>query len=243
MDQKSRVFSEQEVSEILKRATTLQESSGQGPTYQPGVTRDELLRAAQEMGVSPQFLEQAIKEQLGDTPQPHTSLIPEQERVVDGELDPQNFDLILDGIRHLRGRHGARQVGRSLSAKAFHGSGIARVHVTSRGGRTKINVKSVPVIEALGTFYPAFIISMIAGTNLAASGNNAAAYAVAAVAFLAAFFACRAWMIRSRVNTAKLADKIHDIVADEIERETPSPVSRAQTQTPAEEVRINLGQG
>ena len=58
------LFSEAEVTEIVKRAVELQESGRQAQEYVPGVTRSELARIAGEIGIEVAFLEQAIRERL-----------------------------------------------------------------------------------------------------------------------------------------------------------------------------------
>jgi hypothetical protein len=218
MASEHQVFSEQEVAEIMKRAVSLQEASkDSAQTYRPGVTREELLRAAQEMGVDPAFLEQAIVEKVQHKQRGPLSLLQEEQRVVEGELNPDDFDLILDQIRvAATRRHPVTQVGRRLSARAFSGSGLAQVNVTARNGRTRIDVRPTPILEILGTFYPAFILTMTVGSGLAAQGQQGLAAVVAGGAFAAAAIACRAWMGKSRHAATRLADKIQSIVSGQV---------------------------
>src|SRR5579859_3641216 len=96
------VFSEKEVSEIMQRAAELQEKEQAG--YARGVTRDELVRIAEELGVSPEVLTRAIDEQTERKARRPWQFVREEERVVDGEIDPNDFDLILESLRPMRGR-------------------------------------------------------------------------------------------------------------------------------------------
>ncbi len=213
-----RVFSEQEVAEIMRRAVTLQETAKEGGAeYRPGVTKAELQRAAKEMGVDPAFLEQAILEKLDGVPAKHHGYLPEEQRVVEGELDPADFDIILDQIKtRARSRNPITQVGRSLRGQTFTGSGLANLEITSRNGRTRINLKPFPVFEILGTFYPAFLVSMIAGGSLAQHGMGGIATAVAGGAFGLAILGFRQWISKSREATARLADKLQSAVSDHV---------------------------
>lgn len=218
MSESERVFSEQEVTSLMKRAVELQEANKHPQKeYRPGVTRDELVRAAREIGVDPSFLEQAIREKLQGKTATGSPLFQEEQRVVDGEIDPNDFDLVLQALSPVSSRrHPVAQVGRTLSARAMTGSGMAKVEVTSRGGRTRINVKPFPALEIIGTFYPAFIVSMIAAAPLAESGQPLLGAGVAAAAFAAAALVCRSWLGRSRSAAARLADRIQGVVADHL---------------------------
>lgn len=233
MSESERVFSEQEVTSLMKRAVELQEANKHPQKeYRPGVTRDELVRAAKEIGVDASFLEQAIREKLQGKTATGSPLFQEEQRVVDGEIDPNDFDLVLQALSTVSSRrHPVAQVGRTLSARAMTGSGIAKVEVTSRGGRTRINVKPFPALEIIGTFYPAFIVSMIAGSNLS-HGAPGLATAVAGGAFGLAALLCRAWLGRSRNAAARLADRIQAVVSDHLaESKAGAPreqVSRAR---------------
>lgn len=222
MEPGKRVFSEQEVTEIIRRAAELQEGSASSDSeYRPGVTREELERAAAEVGVSPQFLQQAIQEKLaGIQGRRSAGLAPEEERVVEGELDPNDYDVVVEQLplRSSR-RYPVSQIGRSLQARAMTGSGIANVSLHSRNGRTRIRVKPLMVLEALGSFYPAFLLSMMAGGPLAEAGHGALAAGIVAGAWTLATAGFFTWARKSRKNASKLADRIEAIVAEELENQ------------------------
>ncbi|MFX9058321.1 hypothetical protein ABTN75_21235, partial [Acinetobacter baumannii] len=61
MSDRPRVYSEQEASEIVKRAAELAEAKAAN-TYKSGITKAELERIAAEMGVPLEALDQAIRE-------------------------------------------------------------------------------------------------------------------------------------------------------------------------------------
>ena len=115
------VFSEQEVTQIIRRAAELSAKAPESPTYTPGITRSELEKIASEIGVDPKSLQQAILESReSNVKSEGFTFAPVYERVVEGELDPDEFDLVTDFI-HTFGRFdpGVTQVGRSVRARAL----------------------------------------------------------------------------------------------------------------------------
>jgi hypothetical protein len=73
------------------------------------VTREQLERVAKEVGVEPAFLQQALAERA--RPMQPRGLFPVYERVVEGELDPADFDMFLEEVRGPGARHdGSRQI-------------------------------------------------------------------------------------------------------------------------------------
>jgi hypothetical protein len=219
MSEEKGVFSEQELGEIVQRAAELQEqSSERALRYTPGVTLQQLERVAQEVGVEPEFLRRALEERRQGADR-GVGLLREEARVVTGELDPADFDLILDHVRARRSRrHPATQVGRTLRAQVWTGSGLAHMEVTSRNQHTRVSVKSFPLIEALATFYPAFVASTMGALPLANAGHGVAAALVGAGSVAAALMGFRFWLHRSNRAVARLADKLAGEVAGELAR-------------------------
>lgn len=243
MSDSKRVFSEQEVADLVQRAAKLQEeSSTAAASYKPGVSRTELERAANEVGIAPEFLDLAIREKLaGSQPRSFFGLAQPVERVVEGEIDPQDFDLVLENIRVWSSRHmPMAQVGRSVQFRAFTGSGAASVSVQSRNGRTRIRVKPFPIFEILGTFYPAFLATAMAAGPLASAGHGIEAGVVAIGAFLAALTGFSFWSRKSNHAASRLADTIQSNITDQI---SPAPVPAQEHKAESEEVQeIHLGE-
>jgi hypothetical protein len=221
MSGERRVFSEQEVGEIVQRAAELQErSSDRALTYSPGVTRAQLERVAIEVGVEPAFLQQAIEERAA--PRHRASgFLPAQERVVEGELDPGDFDLVLEQVRtrRMRNHSSTRQIGRTLQAQVWTGSGAARLEVTSRNQRTRVRVKAVPFFEFMGTFLPAFYGSLVGGGLLNGAGHPAYAAALAVGSLTAAAAGFRFWTRRSQRAAVRLADKLEGVLQEQLARQ------------------------
>lgn len=233
------VFSEQQVSAILRRAVELSEKQNE-EGYTPGITRDELIRIAQEVGLSPEHLEQAIRE-AGSNPEfrKKFNLVQEFEEVVDGEISPENFDVLTPNLRTLGRGGGMRQIGRSLQGRVWAGGGTGSLTVTSRNGRTRIEGKSNPLGAVLLSLYPAFIGMVISAGVL--GDNHLASYIPVAIAGfgaagVAGFFA----MVRKgQEGMRKLVRDLRGVV----EEETKAAESVSETAAPAQEdeVRQNLG--
>lgn len=235
------MFSEQEAGDIMKRAAQLQEGAA-SDIYQPGVTRDELRRVAQEMGVGDEYLDQAIRERLSSRPKGLVPSLQVEERIVEGELDPQDFDVVLQNVSVRSTRRSAPvQIGRSLTAQAWSGSGLVKLQVSARNGRTRIQVRPRPVFELLGSFYGAFLIAMTGGSRLSELGMPAIAFALGAVAFFAAFLVARAWIFTSQRKAAEMADHLQKVIGKHLAQSTPvQSATSSTTEEPLE--RLRLGQ-
>ncbi len=215
------VFSEQEASKIIQRAVELSEQENT-EVYKPGVTRGELERIAKEVGVPTAALARAIAEAARTHPgkQPFR-LTEEFERVVEGELDPSQYDLVIEGLKPMAkaGQPLASQVGRTLSMTTWTGVGQAKVDLTSRNGRTKVKVRSNALLQALMTLHPAFITSIIAMGALTERGmaGLGAGIAIAAMSVGATLFSIltRSGHQKAEILADQLKDKIQETIAEE----------------------------
>jgi hypothetical protein len=230
-----RVFSEQEVTEIIRRAVQITEE-GTDKAYVPGVTQSELERIAGEVGVAPDALRRAILEageQKGKRGLFH--LTEEFERVVEGELDPSKFDMVAENVKTFgnAGQPAIAQVGRKLQMSAWTGVGQAKVDVTSRNGRTQLKVKSNALIQMLMTLHPALMITIATvasmsenGMGLLGTAIGAGVMSIGATAFT--------WLTKLGHRKAeKLADKLKSEIADtiaqqKVEAETTRAISDEQ---------------
>lgn len=235
----NRMFSEQEAGDIMKRAAQLQEGAA-GDVYQPGVTRDELRRVAQEMGVGDEYLDQAILERLSNRPRGLVPTLQMEERVVEGELDPRDFDIVLQNVSVRSNRRSAPvQIGRSLTAQAWSGTGLVKLQVSSRNGRTRIQVRPRPVLELIGSFYGAFLVAMIGGGRLSELGMPAIAFALSAIAFFAAFLVARAWVFASQRKAAELADHLQKVIGEHLaQSQTTVPSTTVNSEEALDRVRL-----
>ncbi len=144
----NRVFSEQEAADLVLAAVKLQEASAtSNHEYTPGITYTELLKIAKDVGVSEDYLRQAMQEQIAPGAPPNRKkflgwpLSYTFERVLDVELPPDSFDVIADEIT-TPGVTGAPAIlGRTITGMAYEKTSQSQIKVSSRNGRTRIENK------------------------------------------------------------------------------------------------------
>lgn len=166
----NRIFSEQEAAEIMQRAVRLQEQSHQSVDYTPGITVQELRKIALEAGIDASYIEKAIagidsveKSNVGPF-----NLTEEFVRVVEGEINPDDFDKILLLFSHSN-KNQLKQIGRSLTGHATTGSHFMGLSVESRNGRTKICAKYMPIFAYLiGLHGPLIASAILLATQIGA---------------------------------------------------------------------------
>ena len=239
-----RIFSEQEASEILQRAAKLQEEDRESdPAYTPGITAEELERIAHEAGIDPNFLRRAM-EKATPAEKTNTKVQLEQvfERVVEGEIEPENFDIVIEDVkaiqRQYKGNHqgGIQQIGRRIFGNVMCGPAIGKMNITSRNGRTRIEVRTGPFFPLFLSLYPTFIGSLVAIAATAERGNPALGAAIAVALMAGAFPLAKYLLKRGHKAGEELADNLSakaqeavDIQNSELQKRlaqsTPPPVS------------------
>jgi len=232
MPERKPVYSEKEVSEIMQRAAQLQEQ--EQVSYQPGVTRDELVRIAGELGIESSVLEKALAEHGQGSPHKKSFVLArEEERVLDGEIDPDDFDLLLEGINVRRNQQGSTivQIGKTLRAQALAGGSIQNVEITSRKGRTRIRVKHFPFLPLFATLYPAFMATVLSTVLLAKAHLALVGLLVGTILAVTALTGMWFWLARGNEGTKALADRIQTTAADLVEkRELPQGSVTSETE-------------
>lgn len=211
-----RVFSEKEAAEIMQRAVRLQESSSSGKDYTPGVTAEELKKIAIEAGIDESFIDKAItgidvedKSETGPF-----NLTEEFTRVVEGEISPDDFDKILNLFSHSQ-KNGLKQVGRTLSGPAIRGIHMTSLNVESRKGRTKVNVKYLPVFAYLIGLHGPLISAAILLASQIEAGRPWLGAGLAAGLLTIGGIVFKALVNAGRKAAKKLTGEIVDVVEEE----------------------------
>ncbi|MGE0000439.1 MAG: hypothetical protein AB7F50_01335 [Fimbriimonadaceae bacterium] len=236
MNERQRILSEAEASEILRAAAELQEASG--TDYSAGVTVEELQRIASEAGISPEFLAQAMRAPIAKTTTTSPlRLSQETEVVVDGEIAPENLDLLLSELKSKGGVSQFQQVGRSLSAMVNRVPMSARVELVSRGGRTRVKVKSIPFMPYFLGLHAPLIAACVAGPAVG-SHNPLAGVAVAVGTFVAGL---GLFSLFNKISLQK-SRELASWLAEEVGRVANEPVP-AKSVTSAQELTERLEQG
>lgn len=226
----------------MERAVKLQEESAEAKAYTPGVSRDELNRIASELGVNPAFLDEAIAEHLRPKEAAPERRKFSDERVIEGEIDPGEFDLMLEQIKVVNSRHHpVQQFGRTLRAQTMAGGGLVNLEVTSRNGRTRVKATSFPIAQIMGTLYPAFIATMISSGIIGGSGHPVEAALVGVGLFGAAAIGCRAWMKATKASMHKMVDNLALWLEQNATKPTETPIKDSSEQTEETPLQIRLG--
>ncbi|MBZ0213467.1 MAG: hypothetical protein K8H99_06690 [Nitrospirae bacterium] len=223
-----RVFSEKEAAEIVQRAVALQESAGDNArAYVPGVTLDELKRIAEEAGIDPKYIEVALESRVREGHKGPLHLTEEFERVVDGELPPEDFDVVMEHVKSANTQRPVVQVGKSLQGQIWTGWGLAGLNVTSRNGRTRIHVKSNAFLPFMTTLYPCLVGSIIATASMSERGLVAAGLGVAAAVIGAGLVGFKALLNKGHEAARKTTDRLEEAVATETESRRPEATTEA----------------
>jgi hypothetical protein len=229
-----RVFSEQEVAEILKRAVVIAET--QSPTYTPGITLAEVERIAAEAGVPVAAVRQALAEREGTAPRGDSEARPGAaiERVVDGELAPEDFDVVLDGLRSFRqaGHGQTAQVGKTLQARVWNGGAPTSIQLTSRKGRTRLVVQPNVWLTAFFTLYLAFFLSVLTAGTLGEAGMGLLAAMVVGVIAVAAIVLTFVLVRRAQRKAVELAGRLTARLDEHLEAVAAEAATTASVSSP-----------
>lgn len=213
--ERKHTYSEKEAAELLQRAARLQESVAERD-YTPGVSFEELQRIAHEAGIDPKYLDQAVQVQSSEPKQAFFGMVEEYDKVIEGELDPDDFDAILEVFGVGMKRQQMRQVGRSLIGQTTAGLSMVHLEVSSRNGRTRIRGKSTPFIAYFATLHWMGILGIILGASTGESSGAVAGMAVGLtllIAGLLSFYLLGKASTRSaRTLVGKVEERVHELV-------------------------------
>ncbi|MES1228018.1 MAG: hypothetical protein ABUL72_05060 [Armatimonadota bacterium] len=190
MPDRPKVYSEQEASDIVRRAAELAEAKAAN-SYKSGITRDELERIASEMGVPLEALDQAINESSEPTKgKKRFAFNTKVESVLDFEADEDDLGGVLDMVNPMR-RHAVVLTGKRLELVTMTGMMRTRVTAHCKNGRTRLTLDGRGFTVFMFTAYPILIFGfqLVALTaRYGPAGTIAGSVALVALA-LAAFWA------------------------------------------------------
>ncbi len=231
-----RLFSDKEISALLKRASELQHKEAPETTT-TGLSIDELRQVAEETGIDPRFVEQAAAEMAtgaADAEGFHwlggpTSVM--LERIVEGELSVAQQEDVMEAIRQAFHHVGtASTVGNTLEWTYQGRRRQAQVRVTSHGGHTRLRVFTKYPMQAAPLFAISASLAILVGALVAAPiGGVGGAFALIAVvlaAILVARFAFGAIGRQQKDRSRVLLDKLEKIIAE-------TPAKKPVRETPA----------
>ncbi len=187
MSDSKRIFSEKEATDLMIRAAKLQEEEPDSDSvdYVPGITFEELARMAKELGVEERYLAKAIDSEVvfqAEVAEKQrkgflgVDFVREYETIIDGELPPTHFDVVLEdlgvGMAGPRTGYaaGTTQIGRTVKGQLSAGLGLGAFTMTSRHGRTRLNVRSNAFVPFMSIAYPMSIFSIVIGAIIGDKG-------------------------------------------------------------------------
>ena len=144
------------------------------------------------------------------------NLTEEFERVVEGEMDPEDFDKILHLVRR-SGKGGMSQVGRTLTGMANVGIHMVHINVESRKGRTRINVRSSPFTAYFIALHGPLIGSVIALAALIETGRPWLGFAIALVLMAVGGSAFKSLVNAGKSAARRLTGQIVEVVEEEVD--------------------------
>ncbi|MDH3270563.1 MAG: hypothetical protein OEN56_04480 [Gemmatimonadota bacterium] len=156
----ARVYADEEIGKILKRATELQHREPSAPAA--GVTLAELEEIAAEAGIDPTYLRRAAMEVDAGTSDPTVwtkvagdELVLVREITLPGEFGVTGFERIVAAIQAASSEHGQPSLmGRTLTWRAETASKTRTIQivVSSRDGKTNIRAEENLMQMASGLF-------------------------------------------------------------------------------------------
>ncbi len=244
-----RLFSEKDVSRVLKRATELQEAEGPaaGAADVAGLSLEDLQQIAAEVGIDPHHLAAAVAEldqEDGTADRFHwlgapTSL--ELDRVFEGEVSEDQWEKMVEEIRESFGLVGSTgHVGRSYEWTHESSEQQAHVRVTSSGGQTRVHLAARYDYGARITFITSTMLALLSASILAGSIPESAFlnFWTFVVSMLVAFtlgarFVFGRSMRKSERKAHHLLARMEQIIAEPATETAPTPLPEQTPQLDA----------
>ncbi|MCO5297923.1 MAG: hypothetical protein M9921_13825 [Fimbriimonadaceae bacterium] len=159
-----RHFTEQQVSDIIRRAAERQSRADTPGRVPAGISETELRRVAGELGIDAEALQFAMREVGGSTVS-DTGTIRSIERVlereIEGELPEEALAVVIEEFVPMTGLHANTvTLGRAINYTSMAGMGQCNVNVSPRNGKTLLRVKSNAFVAGVPTFLPALFATI-----------------------------------------------------------------------------------
>lgn len=228
-----RLYSDQEISAILKRAGELQATQSDAETH--GLSLEELQHIAAEVGLDPKLVATAAaqlerkggeKSGAGLLGSPTSIHI---ERVIQGEIAEHQWAEVAGNIGEAFGMVGrSGQVGQSLEWTHTSERTHLQVTLTPHKGQTKVRVVGKFTRVALAFFLPALIVGGAWGTiiPLALQVAPAFSFAIGMTLAIAAYWFARLgygrYIRKKEKAVDKLMGKLEQLIEATADQEAPS---------------------
>lgn len=152
-------FSEDDAAAILKAAAELQQKSASS-SAELGVSISDLKKIAEESGIDPVFVDQAlVKRAAGSGHSDHAKVF---EANLQGELAADRLDVVSEVLSSYRGLKPLAQVGRTVQGTVQAPWSVLQIEVGSRNGRTRVAVRPLYLQTFMFTGYVPALLSFLA---------------------------------------------------------------------------------
>lgn len=180
-----RQYTEQEVTQVIKKAAELQERLAPATVRTDGIGKAELVRIATELGLNEDFVHKALEDRTTFAVSDEgniTSMSRTLERTAAGLPNSEAFEIVLDEFGPSMGvQSGPNTVGDTMTYQSMIGMTHCDMLVSKKQGRTRIKVGTTTFLPTISIAAPAaialltFVVAFAnAGTVAGVPGNIAA---------------------------------------------------------------------
>jgi hypothetical protein len=211
-----RHFSEQEVTQVIVRASELQERlAPQDDAGRPhGVRESELVRIATELGLEERFVRDAIKDPATFAPIDRggpASMDRTLERTGPGLPESEAFEIALDEFGPTSGiQSGPTTVGDTMTYQSMAGMSHCEMLVSKKGGRTRVKVGVSTFLPVITVGLPVLMASAIIGGVVGKGGGPAIGWAIGLAGVVGSWLLVRAVNVWSN---RKVVEKLDALMA------------------------------
>lgn len=214
-----RQFSEQEVTQVIKRAAELQERLAPAQRHLGGIGEVEIVRIAKELGVEERFVKQALADRSTFASEDRgrmTAMDRTIERTAAGLPGSEAFEVVLDSIGPSNGLNSSpTTVGDTMTYQTMIGISHVEMLINKKHGRTRVKADVSTFLPVIAFGAPlAMAIAITAGSfaNFATVAGIPGAIAATIVAVggtVGGWFGLRAI---NKWSNKKVVEKVEETV-------------------------------
>jgi hypothetical protein len=210
-----RHYTEQEVTEVIRRAAELQERLAPSDVPRPsGVRESELVRIAVELGLDERFVRDALSDPTTfaqDDKGKLTSVDRTLERIAAGLPGSEAFEIALDEFGPTAGlQSGPTTVGDTMTYQSMVGLSHCEMLVSKKGGRTRVKVGVSTFLPVIAVALPVMLAVGILAGVVGESMGPAAGWGLAALGVVLDWFVMRRTIKWSNI---KVLEKLEALVS------------------------------
>lgn len=225
----SRQFSEKDAAAILKRAAELQEKASAGGSPE-GVSLSDLKRIAEESGIDPSYVEQALIQQAAAPVKGGGGKV--LELSVPGELAPDRLDVVSDILSTHRGFKPLTQVGRTVQGFVQGSWGPMELQASSRNGKTKVTVRPMLGQTFMMTGYTPALLAVLACILGLALKAPLIGLGIAAVMGVISWQLTAFGFKKAEESAGDVMRKLVEGIHEEIQKQEPASQERVEDDEP-----------